>query len=222
MNKLQIMATYDAPGRGPVGLTWDGRFLWNSDYVTGTLYQIDTANMQVVKTFLCPGNLSGITWDGTHLWQSLHDADYLRSINPLSNDFDDTIALVDQGWLSGLAWDGQQLWAVSQQQGKLLAINPETHQVERTLSIPVAGGGLEYYDGALWVGVPLTMAFDPVNQGFDWTSDTPQFAILQLDPQNGRELGRYAIDFLPMGLAWANGELWLSHTGGRKLHCARL
>lgn len=222
MNTLHLITTHDAPGRGPVGLAWDGRYLWNADYATGTLYQLDINTMHVVKTFLCPGNLSGTTWDGTHLWQSLHDANYLRSINPASNDFDDAIDLADQGWLAGLAWDGRLLWAVSQQQGSLVALDPTTRQIERTLAIPQAGGGLDYYDGSLWLGAPLTMTFDPVYQEFNWVSDTPRFAVLQLDPQDGRELARYAVDFLPMGLAWVNGELWLSHTGSRKLHRARL
>lgn len=222
MTELQLMTPYDAPGRGPVGLAWDGRFLWNADYATGTLYQLDITTMEVHKTIVCPGNLSGTTWNGTHLWQSLHDADWLRSINPITNDFDDTIALVDQGWLSGVAWDGQLLWVVSQQQGKLLAIDTKTNQIQRMIDVPLAGGGLDYHNGSLWIGVPLTMTFDPVHQGFDWASDTPQFAVLQLNPDDGREMARYTVDFLPMGLAWANGDLWLSHTGGRKLYRAQL
>lgn len=222
MPELTIVASYDAPGRGPVGLAWDGRFLWNADYTAGAIFRLDPATGKQLGSLVCPGNLSGLAWDGRALWQSLHEAGWLRRINPETNDFDQTIVVHDYGWLSGLAWDGRHLWAVSQQKGRLVALDIESGDVVHTIPAPVAGGGVAYHDGSLWLGLAYPMTFDEQTEQFEWVGDEQHYAVLQLDPANGREIGRYPLDFLPMGLAWVNGELWLSHAGQRKLHRAQL
>lgn len=221
MPTIDIIRTHPAPGRGPVGLAYDGRSLWNADYATGSLYQLDPDTLEPISTQLCPGNLSGLAWNGHHLWQSLYDAGWIRAINPATHDFDHTLPLQAYGWISGVAWDGRYLWAVAQQQGQLLAIDLDTEQLIRTLPIPIAGGGLTYHANSLWLGVPYTMRFDTTYQSFEWDTPQPQFAILQLHPQNGQELARYPLSFLPMGIAWVGDTLWLSHTGGRQLVQAR-
>jgi outer membrane protein assembly factor BamB len=222
MAHLTLTTTFDAPGRGPAGLAWDGRALWNADYMDGAIFRIDPATGRQTGALVCPGNLSGLAWDGRALWQSLHDAGWLRRVNPETNDFDQTIVVHDYGWLSGLAWDGRHLWAVSQQMGQLVALDSETGEVVRAIPAPVAGGGLAFHDGALWLGLAYPMMFDERAEQFEWVGDEQNYAVLQLDPANGREIGRYALDFLPMGLAWVDGALWLSHAGRRKLYQARL
>ncbi|MCA9932514.1 MAG: hypothetical protein H6662_18255 [Ardenticatenaceae bacterium] len=218
MAELTILAAYDAPGRGPAGLAWDGRFLWNADYTTGSIYQLDPQTMQVQRSILCPGNLSGLAWDGRTLWQSLHDAGWIRQVNPATNDFDHTVHLDNEGWISGVAWENDHLWAVSQQFGKLLAVNPADSAILRTLPAPVAAGDLDFHNGYLWLGLAYPMQFDPIYQGFDWVGDEQHFALLQIDPADGAEIARYPLTFMPMGVAWAGDTLWLSHAGGRKLY----
>jgi DNA-binding beta-propeller fold protein YncE len=139
MHKIEIISRIPAPGSGPVGLTYDGRYLWNADYGGGKIYRIDPQTGESDIELVCPGNLSGLAWDGRDLWQSLYDGGTLRRINPETNDFDQTIMVWEHGWLSGVTWDGTQLWALSQQHGKLFAIDPESGDVIRT--IPSAGGG---------------------------------------------------------------------------------
>jgi len=219
---LTILDTYDAPGQGPVGLAWDGRFLWNADYSSGKIYRIDPVTAEADVVLVCPGNLSGLAWDGQSLWQSLHDGGTLRRINPETNDFDQTIMVWEHGWLAGVAWDGQHLWAASQQKGQIFAVDRDSGEVVRTIPAPVAGGGLAYHDGSLWLGIAYPMRFDEKLQHFEWEGDEQRFAVLQLDPADGREIARYSVDFMPIGLTWAGDELWLSHAGQRKLYRARL
>jgi hypothetical protein len=222
MSTLSIIAAYDAPGNGPTGLAWDGRTLWNADYTAGRIFAIDPGSGELVRSLVCPGNLSGLAWDGRALWQSLHQEGMLRRVNPETNDFDQTIALTGHGWLSGVAWDGRYLWAVSQQEGELLAVERESGSVVRTIPAPVASGGLDYHDGYLWLSVAYPMYFDRLYQKFEWTGEERSFAVVQIDPRDGREVQRYATQHLYMGVAWAKDEVWLSHAGGRKLYRGRL
>jgi hypothetical protein len=222
MASLSIVTTYDAPGNGPAGLAWDGRVLWNADFTAGRLFAVDPWSGETVRSLVCPGNLSGLAWDGRSLWQSLYQEGMLRRINPESNDFDQTLSLVERGWLSGVAWDGRYLWTVAQQRGELLAVERESGRVVQTLPAPVVGGGLAYDEGYLWLSVAYPMAFDETYQQFDWQGEERLFAVVQLDPENGRELARYDAQHLYMGVAWVNGELWLSHAGERKLYRGRI
>ncbi|MEZ4518245.1 MAG: hypothetical protein R3C44_15965 [Chloroflexota bacterium] len=69
---VEVVARFDSPGRGPVGLAWDGRHLWQADFREGLIYQLnDTA--EIIGTLRCPGNLGGLTWDGRSLWQALYE-----------------------------------------------------------------------------------------------------------------------------------------------------
>ena len=220
MTQLEIVETRPAPGGGPAGLAWNGRVLWHADYAAGSLCALDPESGAVQDKFLCPGGLSGLAWDGQSLWQALIDEGWLRNINPQTHDFDRTIVVENHGRLSGVAWDGTQLWVVSQQNGQLLAIDRESGKVRRTLSIPVAAGGLSFKEGSFWLGVPEQMAY----QGgeFRWTGPEGRYAVLQLDAQTGRETARYPIDFLPLGLTWVGDDLWLSSAAQRKLLRARI
>lgn len=220
MAQLTILEAHEAPGRGPAGLAWDGACLWNADYVTGQIYRLDLATWTVQDQIICPGVLSGVAWDGHGLWQALIDEGWLRNINPASHDYDRTIVIADHGRLAGVTWDGRQLWAVSQQQGALLAIDREQGVVTGRVDIPVAAGGLAYRAGHLWVGYPYPMAF--AGGQFDWLAEEHHFAVAEIDPGPGREVARYEVDFLPMGLAWVGDDLWLSSAARRQIYRARL
>lgn len=218
MATLKIEATYDSPGRGPVGLTWDGRFLWNTDNSSSKIYRIDPETGEHDIELVCPGNLSGLTWDGRSLWQSLHDGGTLRRINPETNDFDQTIMVWEHGWLSGVTWDGEQLWANSQQHGKIFALDPVSGETIRTINVPSVGGGLAYHDGSLWLSIAYPMVFNDTYNHFEWAGEQERYAILEIDPSDGTEKQRVDVDFLAMGLAWVNEYLWLSQSSGRKLY----
>jgi outer membrane protein assembly factor BamB len=222
MKTVKIKGSFAAPGTGPVGLCYDGRFLWNADFSGGKIYRIDPETVESDVVLVCPGNLSGIAWDGRSLWQSLHDGGTLRRINPETNDFDQTIMVWEHGWLSGVAWDGNYLWSASQQHGKLFQIDPENGDVLKTIAVPVASGGLDYHDGSLWLGIAYPMSFDPHFEQFNWEGDEQKYAIVCLDPATGSEQARYSLDFMPMGLAWIGDTLWLTHVAERKLHCAQI
>lgn len=215
--KLVIDVSISAPGGCPAGLAWDGTTLWNADYCDGKIYGLDPDTGAVVNALYCPGNLSGVTWDGQALWQSLFDQEMIRCVNPATNDFDETIILTNQGWLSGMAWDGRQLWAVAQQRGRLLAVDKITHKMGAILPAAMAMGDIDYRDGSLWASIAEPMRFDPILERFEWSSDQLNYALVQIDPLDGREIGRFATEMLYSGLCWVGENLWLAHSSSRKL-----
>lgn len=219
---LVILDTLPAPGKCPAGLAWDGKVLWNADYCDGRIYGLNPDDLSIVNTLYSPGNLSGLAWDGATLWQSLFNQEMIRGINPVTNDFDDTIILSHQGWLSGVAWDGHRLWVVAQQAGRLLSIDRPTHKIDSDLPAAMAMGDIDSRDGTLWASVAEPMRFDPVLERFDWLSDEPNYALIQIDPVNGRELSRYPADRLYSGLCWAGDFLWLAHSGNGQLTKAQV
>lgn len=222
-----IQDTYPAPGSGPAGLAWDGATLWHADYRDGLIHALDltggrTGVRPPVRSLYCPGNLSGLAWDGRGLWQSLFDQEMIRRVNPATNDFDETIILEGQGWLSGVAWDGRNLWTVAQQHGRLLSIDLRTNEIRPPLPAPVATGDIDCRDGAIWASVAGPMRFDPLMGRFEWLADAPEYAIVRIDPADGREIARYSAEHLYSGLCWVGDDLWLAHAGGRSIYRARL
>lgn len=218
---LEILAEFAAPGRGPAGLAWDGRSLWHSDFREGTIYRLSD-QADVLDSLWCPGLLSGLTWDGRYLWQALLDEGIVRSIDPATTDFDQTLDLKAHGLLSGLAWDGAGLRVVAQQTGDILTVDPLSGHIHSALSGPVAIGDIDHHRDALWLSVATPMIYSEA-AGFEWLDDPPQYTILQLDPADGREIGLHAAERLYTGLAWdSNDNLWLASTVERRIYRARI
>jgi sugar lactone lactonase YvrE len=217
-----VRETLVAPGLGPAGLTWDGKTLWHADYRAGQIFGLDPRDGSVRRSLYCPGNLSGLAWDGRALWQSLFDQEMIRCVNPDTNDFDETIILSGQGWLSGVAWDSRRLWVVAQQAGKLLSIDLNTNEINSPISAPIAMGDIDFRDGYLWASIAVPMRFDQELGRFEWLSDSPEYAVVQLDPADGRVVTRFASEYLYSGLCWVEDELYLSHGGSRSILRAHL
>ncbi len=222
MPQITYLDSFPSPGPGPAGLAWDGETLWHSDYRDGCIYGLDPETGAVRRKLFCPGNLGGLTWDGRSLWQSLFDQEMIRCINPITNDFDETIILEGQGWLSGVAWDGRNLWAVAQQRGNLLSIDLTTNETNPPISGLVAMGDIDYRDGYLWASVATPLRFDPVLGRFEWLADKLEYAVVQIDPLTGAEVSRYRTVALYSGLCWAGDDLWLADRSGHSLYRAGL
>ena len=153
---------------------------------------------------------------------AIYDQEMLRRVNPLTNDFDETLLLTGRGWLSGAAWDGRNLWTVAQQRGELLAIDRTTNEARPPLPAVVALGDIDWRNGFLWASAAVPMRYDPTVGRFEWLADKPAHAILQIDPADGREVARYPVDHLYTGLCWKGDDLWLAHSPGNTLYRARL
>lgn len=217
-----ISDAFSAPGAGPAGLAWNGETLWHADFCDGRIYALDPQDGSIRRTIYCPGNLSGLAWDGRSLWQSLFDQEMVRRINPATNDFDEAIILSGHGWLSGVAWDKRRLWVVAQQTGHLLSIDLNSSGIHSSLDSPVAMGDIDYCEGHLWASVATPMRFDSELGRFVWLTDSPEYAIVKIDPQEGGVLAKYPVDKLFSGLCWVGDVLYLAQTESRKILIAHL
>lgn len=221
MPTLEVVEERPAPGPGPAGLAWDGQTLWNADFRRGRIFGLEPASGEVVDSLLCPGVLSGLAWDGRYLWQAVVEEGWLRCANPATHDFERTLVVEGAHRLGGVAWDGEQLWVVDQA-GAVLAVGSEQGAPRRRIAAPAAGGGLAWRGGRLWLAAPLTMRYEPRTGDFSWTTSVESFAVLVIEAATGEEVARHPLSFLPMGLAWAGDDLWLSHSAAGRLYRARL
>jgi hypothetical protein len=210
--KVRVVKTLDLPIQTPAGLAWVKRNIWLNDYSTGELCQINLETGVVIRSLQCPGVVSGLAWDGEFLWQTRMDEDWVQRINPELLDFDLTLSISTGERLTDVTWDGVQLWVTSQTKGKLLAIDPATGQERGSIKIPLATTALAYDEDKLWISYAHEMEYDSKTDSFAWIGSEKRFYLGQIDPQNGQMSARYRLDFLPTGLAWKDGQLWLSNS----------
>jgi hypothetical protein len=63
-------------------LAWDGQYLWHSAYIGGTIYQLDTFGLAIVKAFAAPTTHPfDLAWDGTHLYAVRGNEPYISVID---------------------------------------------------------------------------------------------------------------------------------------------
>jgi len=194
------VASYATPGNDPVGLAFDGSFLWLSDWGTKRIYKIRLADGVVLASFEAPGEPM----------TPLSETSAPRAIIPAPSD---------PGTPGGLAWGNGALWVACLSDGKVYKINPylpttdpghEMAVLENQMFKPLA---VAFGGGYLWVSDLLSGNIYRVNPstGFvvlavDATRITPSSVSV-----NGIVLGGAAT-----GLTWADGYLWA--ISGTSLH----
>jgi len=67
----------------PIGLTFDGTYLWSSDNHNDQIYKIDLNTYTVLDTIDAPGGAypNGLTFDGQYLWASNNQSDSIYQID---------------------------------------------------------------------------------------------------------------------------------------------
>ncbi len=218
---LKAPDSFDAPAQGAGGLAWDGSHLWLADFAAHRLLRLDPATLSVVGSLKAHGMPAGLAWDGSRLWQAVFNAGVAVGLDPSSGEVVARAVLPeDQGLvrLAGLAWDGTYLWCASQQDGRLLAMDLPLETVAHCLQSIAPLGDLAWDGSCLWVGGASGLRWD----GLAWQeTEAQQYVLVCLDPASGREVRRHSLPFWPMGMAWANDDLWISDSQRRRLHRVR-
>jgi len=145
---------FDSPSSFPTGLTWDGQYLWNSDYQSEMIYAIDPADGQVIKSFDAPdSDPEGLAWDGRYIWhvdggnayKLGQDAKlYIYRIDPASGEATRMFEAPRPGYnAEDLAWDGHYLWYIdggqdAQTEGTstIYKVDPDTGVVVKSFDAP--------------------------------------------------------------------------------------
>uniref|UniRef100_A0A832LJS9 T9SS type A sorting domain-containing protein n=1 Tax=Ignavibacterium album TaxID=591197 RepID=A0A832LJS9_9BACT len=160
---FELIKTIPAPGPNCQGLTWDGQYLWVSDIVNDSIYQIDTTDGTVIhKIPTTPTNhlFEGLAWDGQFLWASHYENFTLRNpriskINPINGDvLQSIIPYSNNSWPHGITWDGTYLWISDYRTHKLIKIDPNYGFGLDSITAPGNNGniGLAWFNGHLFMG----------------------------------------------------------------------
>ncbi len=66
---LRVEEAFDTPGHRPVGMCWDGRFLWLTDRDSGRVDRFDPEVKEITRSVVTPGySPFGLAWDGLYMW----------------------------------------------------------------------------------------------------------------------------------------------------------
>jgi hypothetical protein len=66
----------------PCGLAWDGQYLWHSLYVSGMIFQLDTAGLAILKSFTAPNTHPfDLTWFDNKLYAVRGNEPYISVID---------------------------------------------------------------------------------------------------------------------------------------------
>ncbi|MCP4109210.1 MAG: hypothetical protein GY749_27410 [Desulfobacteraceae bacterium] len=133
-----ILTSFDAPGKmslydvpATVGLTFDGTYLWNANYLDNTLYKITTSG-EVAGTLSIPKNTNDLAWDGSNIWISNTGNNKVYKINPLDGEIIHTVNT--PGWEDdrepdGMAYDGEYLWVSNSYGRNVYRIDAQTGEI---------------------------------------------------------------------------------------------
>ena len=196
-----VLHSFSTPGSCPMGLAYDGEYLWIADRKADSLYQIEQSGGRVIKGFPAPGFFpTGITWDGEHLWVA--DIDFRNTsteyhtgkiyrICPKSGSILKMIEAPSAD-PQGLTWDGECLWVSDNAQDMIYRISPEDGTTIDEFRSPASDP-----HGLAWDGQYL------------WVADRGKDEIYRVNPKSGIVVmimgspGPY-----PRGLTWIQNHIW--------------
>lgn len=207
----EVLKAYDTPGDYPTGLTWDGKYLWQTDRKTDKIYAIDPANGKIQKELEAPAYWpTGLAWDGQFIWcmdtkGGIPKAENYQGIAYQIDPSDNSILrqfVSPAKQARGLTFDGVFLWCADNASDQLIQFDPKDGTTIR--SIPAPSG---HPQGLAWDGKYL------------WVSDRISDEIYMVNPENGSVIittdapGKYS-----RGLTYDGDFLWNIDYQDRKLY----
>ncbi|MDZ7698922.1 MAG: matrixin family metalloprotease [Deltaproteobacteria bacterium] len=150
-----ILSSFDAPGKSslgsrPMGLAFDGTYLWSVDYLDDKIYELSKSGAVIGSIPAPSGISSGLAWDGTNLWVSEWFSYKIYKLNPENGQVLMSFNAPDfeEEYPYGLAWDGTHLW-VSTSNG-IYMLDPATGAVLESCNDSAFKYGRAY--GMTWDG----------------------------------------------------------------------
>lgn len=188
-----IIKSFSVPTTNCLGLAFDGKYLYTTDYVTSICYKLDMDGT-IIRTFSKAGAfLSGIGYDGKYF--------YIRTGNGSTADkFNHDGTIINSYTIlsvfgTGLPTDGKNFYDINQLGGVIVVRNNAFVQIK---SFSVPGGGTS------------AMACTP--KGLVFASQTTK--ILYLMDKDGKVLDTKAgIATTPAGMTFDGRNVWYNDTG---------
>jgi hypothetical protein len=106
-----VLDSIPAPHRNSEGLAWDGTYLWNTNYTTDSIYQLDPTTGEVLDKYYPnnPDGCTGLVYDGYFLWATFQGSQMIYKMIP-GDPVPVAYCLAPCEIPQDLAWDGQYLW----------------------------------------------------------------------------------------------------------------
>jgi Transglutaminase-like superfamily len=187
-----VILSFAGPGDHPTGLTFDGKYLWNADRKTDSLYKIDPKSGQIVSSMPAPGyHVSDICFDGKYLWCLDQEENLIFCLDPKSGITEKTL-FAPSDRPRGITHDGQYLWLSDTRSDQLLQISTEDGTTIKELKAPNLSAEGIAFDGK-----------------YLWVSDRYEDKIYLVEPETGTVIfyfdspGKYS-----RGLAFDGKHLW--------------
>jgi hypothetical protein len=110
-----VIDSFPAPFSGhPVGLSWDGEYLWIGEE-DGKIYKVDPSTGTVVYSFSVPyeddSNPRGLAWDGEDIWAGYQSVGLIKEHDITTGSVLTSFGSPSGPYQQGLSWDGQYLWS---------------------------------------------------------------------------------------------------------------
>lgn len=181
---------FDSPGTYPHGLTTDGTNLWNSDYASKMIYELNATGAVINSFSFSYDNPRGLAYTNGMLYAASGSTIYL--LNATNGSFISSFSAPNTSApnTEGLALGGGLLWVSDLNSAKIYGLNPANGHTIITFNAPSsAPRGLVYYGGTLW------------------NLDSTANKLFDLSPADGSVLSTYPIPLeSPRGLSFFDGS----------------
>ena len=140
---------------------------------------------------------SGLAWANDGFWIAYENQNRLYKLDSENGKILSVLAFKNTGF-KGLAWDGKNLWCVDGGGFEICKIDGETGEVVKR--IKGLGNGLT---GLAW------------GDGHLWTINSKKKEIWRVNSVTGKIVSKIPVHFVPKGIAWHRGTLWITQGRGR-------
>jgi len=180
----------------PMGMCWDGQYLWTSAITVTTLYRYDTAGNQVSSFPSVDG--TGTTWDGVYVWTGTKAT---NQIYQYTTDGTQISYFNHPPGVGSVCWDGKYLWATDTRTTYQIYRYTPDGIVNGTIPTPAHSGG----DALTWDGQYL------------YWQDRPTDTVYQIK-RDGTQVSKFSLPGPSVGLGWDGSYLWQASGGANTIY----
>ena len=190
---------FNSPGASPMGIAFDGTYLWNTDYATHKIYKLDRSGGNIISSINSPGpNPRGLTFDGIYLWNADSTQNKIYKLDISGNVIDSfTSPGTDP---SGLTFDGTYLWNADYATDKIYKLDLSGNIIDSFVS---PGSN------------PMGLAFDGM---FIWNVDSTTDILYKLDLSGNIIASCATPGTYPSGLTFDGTNFWHADYNADKIY----
>jgi streptogramin lyase len=179
---------FNSPGTNPMGLAFDGTYLWNADYTDDKLYKIDRSG-NIIASINSPGtHPRGLAFDGIYLWNTDSTQNKIYKLDLSGNIINSFPSPGTDPF--GLMFDGTYLWN-------------SDYTTDRIYKLDLSGNIIDSF--ASPGSNPMDLAFDGT---FIWNVDSTTDMLYKLDLSGNIIASCATPGIYPSGLAFDGTNFW--------------